>query len=60
MGAEKWLVRKVLKKKVDVAENETLIWMCEVTKIDKVRNKLTGGTSKDVDIWQKLQKRRRQ
>ena len=35
-GAETWAVKKVHKKKIDVAEMAMLRWMCGVTRLDKI------------------------
>ena len=37
-GAETWALKKAHEKKLEVAEMRMLRWMCEVTKLDKIRN----------------------
>ena len=37
-GAETWPLRKVQERTVDVSGIRMLIWMCGVTKMDKVRD----------------------
>lgn len=47
-----WPVKEVQEKKLDVAEKKMLIWMCEVTNMDKIRNKRIRGTTKIVDLFE--------
>ena len=48
-GAETWAV----KKRQDVAEMRLLRWMSEVTKLDRIRNKIIRGTMKVGEISKK-------
>ena len=48
-GAETWAVKKVHDKKMEVAEMKMLRWMCDVTRLDKIRNeKIRGSTKEEV------------
>ena len=57
-GAETWAIMKTQEKKLDVAGMRMLKWMCEVTRRDKIRNKVIRGTSKVREISDKIQESR--
>ena len=57
-GAETWALKKAQEKKLKVAEMRMLRWMCEVTKLDKIRNERIRGTTKVGEITKKVQERR--
>ena len=57
-GAETWALKKAQEKKLEVAEIRMLRWMCEVTKLDKIRNERIRGTTKVGEITKKAQERR--
>ena len=45
-GVETWSLKKAHEKKIEVAEMRMLRWMCDVMKLDKVRNERIKGTTK--------------
>ena len=45
-AAETWAVKKAHEKKMEVAEMKMLRWMCGVTRLDKIRNEISGSTTK--------------
>ena len=57
-GAETWAVKKAQEKKLDVAEMRMLRWMSEVTKLDRIRNERSRGTTKVGEISKKVQESR--
>ena len=56
--AETWAVKKAQEKKLDVAEMRMLRWMSGVTKLDRIRNEITRGTTKVGEISKKVQESR--
>ena len=56
--SETWRMKRAQEKKMTVAEMAMVLWMCGVTKKDKIRNELIKGTVKVADISLKLQERR--
>ena len=49
--------KKAQEKKLEVAEMRMLRWMCEVRKLDKIRNERIRGTTKVGEITKKVQER---
>ena len=45
-GEETWALKKAQENKLEVAEMRMLRWMCGVTKLDKIRNKIIRETKK--------------
>ena len=45
-GAETRALKKAQETKLEVAEMRMLRWLCEVTKLDKIRNERIRGTTK--------------
>ena len=52
--AETWALKKSQEKKFEVAEMRMLRWMCEITKLDKIRNERIRGTTKVREITKKV------
>ena len=46
-------MKKAQEKKLDVVEMRMLRWMSEVTKLDRIRNKIIRGTMKVGEISKK-------
>ena len=57
-GAETWALKKAQEKKLEVAEMRMILWMCGVTKLDKIRNERIRGTMKVGENTKKVQERR--
>ena len=51
-------LKKTQETKLEVAEMRMLRWMCEVTKLDKIRNERIRRTTKVGEITKKVQERR--
>ena len=49
-GAETWAVEKAQEKNLDVVEIGILRRMCEVIKVDRIRNEIIGETTKVGEI----------
>ena len=45
-----WALKKAQEKKLEVGETRMLQWMCEVTKLDEIRNKRIRVTTKVEEI----------
>ena len=56
--AETWAMKKAQEKKLDVAEMMMLRWMSGVTKLDRIWNKRSRGTTKVGEISKKVQESR--
>ena len=56
--AETWALKKAQERKLEVAEMRMLRWMCGVTRLDKIGNERTRGTTKVGEITKKLQEMR--
>ena len=54
-GTETWAVKKAQEKKLHIAEMRMLRWMSEVTKLNRIRNEITRGTTKVGEISKKVQ-----
>ena len=57
-GAKRWAVKKAQENKLDVAEMRMLRWMNEVTKLDRIRNERSRGTTNLGEISKKVQESR--
>ena len=59
--AETWALETAQERKLEVAEMRMLRWMCGVTRLDKIRNERTRGTTKTTkvgEITKKVQEMR--
>ena len=52
-GAETWGSKRAQEKRLDVAEMKMLRFACGVTKLDRIRNERTRGTTKVTEISKK-------
>ena len=53
-------MKKSNEKKMEVAEMKMLLWMCGVTRLDKIRNEKIRGSTEVGEISKKVQERRMQ
>ena len=53
-GAETWATTRGKKARLEVNEMRMLIWMCGVTRRDKIRNEHIRGTTRVVQASKKI------
>ena len=58
-GAETWALKKAQEEKLEVAEMKMLLWVCGVTKLDKVRNERIRWSTKVGEIVKKVLQERK-
>ena len=56
-GAERSATKKA-QEKMEVAEMTMFIWMCGVTKVDRIRNERIRGTTNVGEVCKKVQERK--